>query len=159
MKLAITCTISHYWLNLVIVDSHKDLWVAFLMITIIFFKKREKTQNIKVDFCWKQARRWPDLNLKSPGIKARHLSRQHGPPQPLAVTGGGHNKHDDGSSHDDSPTPRTPLTVPHTPPPHHHHHHHHQHSSSDYSVFAQIHIGQGIPLDLRALVILYETET
>uniref|UniRef100_A0A023FCF9 Putative guanine nucleotide exchange factor for ras-like small gtpase n=1 Tax=Triatoma infestans TaxID=30076 RepID=A0A023FCF9_TRIIF len=88
-------------------------------------------------------RRWPDLNLKSPGIKARHLSRQHGPPQPLAVTGGGHNKHDDGSSHDDSPTPRTPLTVPHTPPPHHHHHQH-QHSSSDYSVFAQIHIGQGV---------------
>ncbi|XP_014254069.1 protein son of sevenless isoform X2 [Cimex lectularius] len=77
-------------------------------------------------------RKWPDLNLKSPGIKARSLSR-HGPPQPLVVV----HKHDD--SHDDSPTPRTPLTVPHTPPSHDASHH-----SSDYSVFAQIQIGQGV---------------
>ena len=80
-----------------------------------------------------QPRKWPDLNLKSPGIKPRNLPGRNHPPGPLP------------SSHlfssnirlpeDGEETPRTPLTVsaPHTPPPHH--------GSSNYSVFAPILIG------------------
>ncbi|PSN55558.1 hypothetical protein C0J52_12100 [Blattella germanica] len=78
-------------------------------------------------------RKWPDLNLKSPGIKPRNLPGRNHPPGPLP------------SSHlfpstvrlleDGEETPRTPLTVsaPHTPPP--------PVPSSDFSVFAPILIG------------------
>ncbi|KAF6210835.1 hypothetical protein GE061_013946 [Apolygus lucorum] len=80
------------------------------------------------------ARKWPELNLKSPGIKNRTMPR-HGPP--TLVMGP---RMDADSSHDESPTPRTPLTVPpHTPPQHN------IYSSSDFAVFAPIHIGHGIP--------------
>lgn len=84
-----------------------------------------------------QSRKWPDLNLKSPGIKPRTLAGRSHPPQPLpAVTphlvppaSSPRPFSDDGGGEE---TPRTPLTAPHTPPPGH---------LGDYSVFAQIHIG------------------
>ena len=79
-----------------------------------------------------QVRKWPDLQLKSPGIKARSLARHH--PQPLVVQ---HPKQED--SHEDTPTPRTPITTPHTPP-----------HPSDFSVFANIQI----PGIKKAFVIL-----
>lgn len=70
-------------------------------------------------------RKWPELNLKSPGIKARTLSRSHGPPQPLVMVPHGHENTEE--------SPRTPAATP----PHHHG------SSSDFSVFAEIQIRAG----------------
>jgi len=83
-----------------------------------------------------QPRRWPDLNLKSPGIKPRNLPGRNHPPGPLPSMGERHlfpstvRLPEDGEE-----TPRTPLTVsaPHTPPYHG--------PSSDFSVFAPILIG------------------
>lgn len=82
-------------------------------------------------------RKWPDLNLKSPGIKPRTLAGRSHPPQPLPAvtphlvppTSSPRPFSDDGGGEE---TPRTPLTAPHTPPAGH---------LGDYSVFAQIHIG------------------
>ncbi|PNF17404.1 hypothetical protein B7P43_G02995 [Cryptotermes secundus] len=81
-------------------------------------------------------RKWPDLNLKSPGIKPRNLPGRNHPPGPLPSMGERHlfpstsRLPEDGEE-----TPRTPLTVsaPHTPPYHG--------PSSDFSVFAPILIG------------------
>lgn len=83
-----------------------------------------------------QPRKWPDLNLKSPGIKPRNLPGRNHPPGPLPSMGerpifqSTIRLPEDGEE-----TPRTPLTVsaPHTPPYHGH--------SSDFSVFAPILIG------------------
>lgn len=78
-------------------------------------------------------RKWPDLNLKSPGIKPRNLPGRSHPPGPLPALHAERNmvKPQEDSNED---TPRTPLTGPHTPP--------HHNSSADFSVFAQIMIGQ-----------------
>ncbi|XP_054279418.1 protein son of sevenless isoform X2 [Macrosteles quadrilineatus] len=81
-------------------------------------------------------RKWPDLNLKSPGIKTRNLASRSQLPQPLTTNVTPHlvpptssPRPSDGGGDE---TPRTPLTAPpHTPPP----------PLADYSVFAQIHIG------------------
>lgn len=71
-------------------------------------------------------RKWPELNLKSPGIKARSLSRSHGPPQPLVMVPHGHDN-----------TEESPQRTPAATPPHLHG------SSSDFSVFAEIQIPGG----------------
>lgn len=71
-------------------------------------------------------RKWPELNLKSPGIKPRSLSRSHGPPQPLVMVPHGHD-------HSEESPQRTPAATP----PHLHG------SSSDFSVFAEIQIPGG----------------
>ena len=68
-----------------------------------------------------QSRKWPDLNLKSPGIKPRTLAGRSHPPQPLPAvtphlvppTSSPRPFSDDGGGEE---TPRTPLTAPHTPP-------------------------------------------
>ncbi|KAJ4439268.1 hypothetical protein ANN_07388 [Periplaneta americana] len=81
-------------------------------------------------------RKWPEINLKSPGIKPRNLPGRNHPPGPLPSMGERHlfpasvRLPEDGEE-----TPRTPHTVsaPHTPP--------YQGSSSDYSIFAQILLG------------------
>ncbi|KAK7793915.1 hypothetical protein R5R35_007684 [Gryllus longicercus] len=80
-------------------------------------------------------RKWPDLNLKSPGIKPRNLPGRSHPPGPLPSIHSDRSlvRPQDDSSED---TPRTPLTGPHTPP-----HHNSSSSSADFSVFAQILIG------------------
>ncbi|XP_066990925.2 protein son of sevenless [Anabrus simplex] len=82
-------------------------------------------------------RKWPDLNLKSPGIKPRNFPGRGHPPGPLPSVG---DRHTSLSSirvpEDGEETPRTPHTAsaPHTPP--------HHVGSSDFSVFAPIIIGQ-----------------
>lgn len=85
-------------------------------------------------------RRWPDLNLKSPGIKPRNLPGRSHPPGPLPSVGVGERLFPSGSrlTEDGEETPRTPLTVsaPHTPP------HNVATTSADFSIFAQIMIGQ-----------------
>nr|CAD7260795.1 unnamed protein product [Timema shepardi] len=84
-------------------------------------------------------RKWPELNLKSPGIKPRNLpGRSH--PTPLPPMGDRHQFQSSVRLPDDGEeTPRTPLTVsaPHTPP------HQLSNASSDFSVFAPILIGSG----------------
>jgi hypothetical protein len=84
-----------------------------------------------------QPRKWPDLNLKSPGIKPRHLpGRTHPNPLPSvreALFATSTARLDNG---EETPkTPLLPLSAPVTPPAHS--------SSQEYSVFASIMIGQG----------------
>ncbi|KAG8331853.1 hypothetical protein J6590_032553 [Homalodisca vitripennis] len=81
-------------------------------------------------------RKWPELNLKSPGIKVRTLAnRSHVPnlttnvTQPHLVPPTSSPRLSESGGGED--TPRTPLTAPHTPPP----------PLADYSVFAPIQIG------------------
>ncbi|XP_034235206.1 protein son of sevenless [Thrips palmi] len=83
------------------------------------------------------SRRWPDLNLKSPGIKPRNILVRSHPPTPLtSVTERTAPFHADKDGED---TPRTPLTAsaPHTPPPHTGS----ISSPSDFSVFATVVLG------------------
>lgn len=81
------------------------------------------------------------MNLKSPGIKPRNLPGRSHPPGPLPSVGVGERLFPSGSrlTEDGEETPRTPLTVsaPHTPP------HNVATTSADFSIFAQIMIGQG----------------
>lgn len=85
-------------------------------------------------------RKWPELNLKSPGIKPRNLPGRNHPPGPLPSLVERHlfpltsRLLEDGEE-----TPRTPLTVsaPHTPP--------YNGPSPDLSVFAQVLFGPGGP--------------
>lgn len=80
-------------------------------------------------------RRWPELNLKSPGIKPRGLASRTHPPTPLtSVTERPVISNCDKDGED---TPRTPLTAPPTPPSHPG-----QFSTaSDFGVFAQVVLG------------------
>ncbi|XP_063219345.1 protein son of sevenless isoform X2 [Bacillus rossius redtenbacheri] len=88
-------------------------------------------------------RRWPDLQLKSPGIKPRNLpGRSH--PVPLPSVGDRHMFPSTSRLPEDGEeTPRTPLTssAPHSPP---------HTSSSDFSVFAPILIGSSDSIDTLA---------
>lgn len=87
--------------------------------------------------CHIQARRWPDLNLKSPGVKPRSiLVRSHHPTPLTSVSERTAPLHSDKDGED---TPRTPLTAsaPHTPPPHTGS----ISSPSDFSVFATVVLG------------------
>ncbi|XP_034944286.1 protein son of sevenless [Chelonus insularis] len=74
-------------------------------------------------------RKWPDLNLKSPGIKARSMSGKL--PAPLQAVASSVRLHD--------PTPDPPTELPETPP------HTSQNTihSSDHSVFAPVLLGSG----------------
>ncbi|XP_047097392.1 protein son of sevenless [Schistocerca piceifrons] len=93
------------------------------------------------------SRKWPDLNLKSPGIKPRNLPGRSHPPGPLPSLGERHlfpstnRLPEDG---EETTTPRTPHTcsAPHTPP---HHVPTPASSAADFSVFANIMIGQAAP--------------
>lgn len=117
-----------------------SVFELFLVITSL----REVLMSIsfasKVLFLWMyfffQPRKWPELNLKSPGIKPRNLPGRNHPPGPLPSMGERHlfpltaRLQEDGEE-----TPRTPLTVsaPHTPPYHG--------PSPDLCVFAQVLFG------------------
>ena len=89
------------------------------------------------DLHFVQARRWPDMNLKSPGIKPRSFAGRSHPPTPL--TSVSERPAPSNSDKDGEDTPRTPLTAsaPHTPPPHTGTFS----SPSDFSVFATVLLG------------------
>lgn len=63
-------------------------------------------------------RRWPDVNLKSPGIKPKSFPGRSHPPTPLTSISERHIHPSIHSDKDGEDTPRTPLTAsaPHTPP-------------------------------------------
>lgn len=100
---------------------------------------------------WFQPRKWPDLNLKSPGIKVRNLASRSHLPQPLTTNMTPHlvpptsspRTSECGGGED---TPRTPLTAPHTPQP----------PLADFSVFAQIQIGAAGQGNVIVFVYLYQ---
>ncbi|KAH0550348.1 protein son of sevenless isoform X2 [Cotesia glomerata] len=76
-------------------------------------------------------RKWPDLNLKSPGIKARSMSGKL--PAPLQAMASSVRLHD--------PTPEPAPELPETPP----HNSQNMTHSSDHSVFAPILLGSTGP--------------
>lgn len=90
-------------------------------------------------------RKWPDISLKSPGIKARMSGRSAHPPPPLSTDMHSFslstqqiNQDDDESTSPCITTPPTPST-PLTPPPHSA-----TSLNSDHSVFAPVMIGTGL---------------
>ncbi|XP_058800908.1 protein son of sevenless isoform X2 [Phymastichus coffea] len=83
----------------------------------------------------KAPRRWPDLNLKSPGIKARSLSGKL--PAPLQAVASSVRLHDPPSMTQEIPVREAPSDLPETPP----HGSSFSSTTSDHSVFAPVLLG------------------
>nr|XP_018917861.1 PREDICTED: protein son of sevenless isoform X2 [Bemisia tabaci] len=135
--LSVEPNIKRYLENLNPFDDQSDADIRdYLYHKSLEIEPRNLTRQEFKDKGDKAPRRWPDLNLKSPGIKPKNLPGRSHPPIPLpSLTP--HLVSGPRSAGEGEETPRTPLT---TPPPVSSIHSAAQ-SSSNFSVFASILLG------------------